>query len=352
MEDKKENKKEQSKPRIKTPTDKYKKALYLLIIFFIFIYIYKYNSDFINTNNNTQVFDNEDVFFTAKNTDNSNQESVFYDDTFYLAGNIGPVYNSVDIDYTNPDTLSVYEVRSGDNVDTVAKLYDVSPFTIMWANDLKSKTLKKGQLLLILPTSGIQHKIKKGDTLKSIAKKYNVSIYDIQEFNLINTDKDLVIGKEIVIPNGQISTPPEKKQTIKNKKGVVTYKNGITPIIKAYYNNISGYFIRPMTSGIKTQGIHGRNAIDIGTPVGTPVLASAGGVVLLARNSGYNGGYGTYIIISHPNGTQTLYGHLNRLNTQTGDSVSQGQIIGFSGNSGRSTGPHLHFEIIGAVNPF
>ncbi|MCX8513745.1 MAG: LysM peptidoglycan-binding domain-containing M23 family metallopeptidase [Candidatus Pacebacteria bacterium] len=203
-----------------------------------------------------------------------------------------------------------------------------------------------------MPTSGIQHKIKKGDTLKSIAKKYNVSIYDIQEFNLINTDKDLIVGKDIVIPNGQISPPTEKKQSPKSKKGVIVYKNGRTPIIKAYNNSISGYFIRPMTGGIKTQGIHGRNAIDIGAPVGTPVLASAGGVVLLARNTGYNGGYGTYIIISHPNGTQTLYGHLSRLNTQTGDNVSQGQIIGFSGNSGRSTGPHLHFEIIGAVNPF
>ena len=113
-----------------------------------------------------------------------------------------------------------------------------------------------------------------------------------------------------------------------------------------------GYFVRPIIGGIKTQGIHGQNAVDIGAPVGTPILASAGGTILVGKNSGYNGGYGRMIIVSHPNGTQTVYGHMNSVYVNAGQTVSQGEQIGESGNSGKSTGPHLHFEVRGAENPF
>ncbi|MDI9355307.1 MAG: LysM peptidoglycan-binding domain-containing M23 family metallopeptidase [Cyanobium sp. MAG06] len=214
---------------------------------------------------------------------------------------------------------------------------------------MKSKTVKTGELLLILPISGVQHTVKKGETIQSIAKKYNADIYEILEFNYINDDKDIKVGEDIIIPNAEI-----KSDTQKNKTNVVvkSYIDGRTPLKTKYYNNILNYFLRPVNSGIKTQGLHGRNAIDIGVPVGTPIVASADGTILLARNFGYNGGYGVYVIISHPNGTQTLYGHMSSLIVSTGQYVKQGQIIGYSGNSGRSTGPHLHFEIIGAYNPF
>ncbi len=98
--------------------------------------------------------------------------------------------------------------------------------------------------------------------------------------------------------------------------------------------------------------MHGNNGVDIAAPLGTPVVASAGGTVIIARSSGWNGGYGLYVVISHSNGTQTLYAHLSSVNVSVGDSVSKGQVIGKVGNTGKSTGPHLHFEVRGARNPF
>jgi len=83
-----------------------------------------------------------------------------------------------------------------------------------------------------------------------------------------------------------------------------------------------------------------------------PVFASAEGRVLITRFSGWNGGYGRYVVISHPNGTQTLYAHLQALTVNAGDVVAKGNVIGAIGSSGNSTGCHVHFEVRGARNPF
>jgi murein DD-endopeptidase MepM/ murein hydrolase activator NlpD len=110
--------------------------------------------------------------------------------------------------------------------------------------------------------------------------------------------------------------------------------------------------MRPIVGGRKTQGLHGHNGIDLGAYYGAPILASAEGDVIISATSGYNGGYGRYIVISHTNGTQTLYGHLSANIVSAGDHVTQGQVIGAMGSSGKSTGTHLHFEVRGAKNPF
>jgi len=114
-----------------------------------------------------------------------------------------------------------------------------------------------------------------------------------------------------------------------------------------------GYYGHPIPSGARrTQGLHGYNGVDLGAPNGTPVVASAAGTVIISRQGGWNGGYGNYVVISHGNGTQTLYAHLSSNTVQTGDSVLQGQMIGYVGSTGRSTGAHLHIEVRGAKNPF
>jgi len=81
-------------------------------------------------------------------------------------------------------------------------------------------------------------------------------------------------------------------------------------------------------------------------------MASAAGEVIIAREGGYNGGYGSYVVVRHDNGTQTLYAHMSQVDAYSGQEVAQGQVIGYVGSTGRSTGPHLHFEIRGAKNPF
>lgn len=231
--------------------------------------------------------------------------------------------------------ITTYTVRSGDTLGGIAEMFGVSSNTIRWANDLKTNTLRVGQELVILPISGVKHTVKSGDTLDSLAKKYKADLADILSYNNLSSASKLSIGDVVIIPDGVMSA---------NSTSVAS-ANSQTRVV-------SGYFMRPLKGGVKSQGIHGYNGVDIAAPVGTPIYASADGVVILSRSSGYNGGYGLYVVIKHANGTQTLYAHMSRVNVVVGEQVSQGEIIGAVGNTGRSTGPHLHFEVRGAKNPF
>jgi len=105
------------------------------------------------------------------------------------------------------------------------------------------------------------------------------------------------------------------------------------------------------TSGRSWGRIHSNNGVDVANPCGTPIYAAAAGQVILSDSSGWNGGYGKYIKIQHPNGVVTLYAHASQLLVSGGESVVQGQLIAYMGTTGRSTGCHLHFEVRGAKNP-
>ena len=258
----------------------------------------------------------------------------------------GPLRVSTeDVDFPTSDTVSVYEVKSGDTLEEVAKLFSVSVNTIIWANTLTSKTISKGDTLIILPITGIKHLVKKGDTIGSIAKKYKADAQDIATYNGHSVEATLLFGDTIIVPDGEIEiVPSSKPKAPKTKKSkILNFYTHTTP---------SGFLLRPVMGARKTQGLHGHNGIDLGAPQGTPVLASAGGRVIVAKNSGYNGGYGSMIIISHNNGVQTVYGHLHAVYVVQGQTVAQGETIGEVGNTGRSTGSHLHFEVRGAKNPF
>lgn len=248
------------------------------------------------------------------------------------------------------DQISVYVVRKGDTVAQIAKMFDVSTNTILSANDLKKgQKLIEGDVLFILPISGIEHTVVKGQTLKSLAKIYKVDISDIAQFNGIAENTKLAIGDKIMIPGGEMLDEGGDKPVSNLKSSVTKDKN--------YYDthpikSLSGYFINPVPTGHKTQGLHGpgHRGIDIGAPKGTPIYASASGTVFFAR-TGWNGGYGNLVIVDHPNGTRTLYAHQSKIATHTGDSVKQGEIIGYVGSTGHSTGPHIHFEVFSAKNP-
>lgn len=240
-----------------------------------------------------------------------------------------------DIDFPTNDTISVYEVKKGDTLSGIAKLYGVSVNTILWANDLKTKTLTIGDTLVILPMSGIKHTVKKGDTISTIAKKYKADAEDIAKFNGISKDGILAIGDVILVPEGELSIAQSSVSKVTN---LITTK--------------IGWLMRPIQGGRKTQNIHGHNGVDLANKVGTPVMASASGRVILAKQGGWNGGYGSMVIILHDNGVQTLYAHLSAVYANVGDKVNQGTVIGALGNTGHSTGPHLHFEVRGAINPF
>lgn len=234
--------------------------------------------------------------------------------------------------------ISVYIVREGDTLGEIARIHGVSTNTIIWANSLKNSKIKEGQELVILPISGVRHVVKSGDTLKSLATKYKADIEDILSYNGLESGAKIKTGDVIIVPDGVVSVT----------QGSIAKSSSKQSSAPSYV----GFYLRPISGGKKSQGIHGNNGVDLASSVGTPILASADGKVILSRTGGYNGGYGTYVVISHTNGTQSLYAHMKENNVSVGEYVSQGQVIGTIGMTGRTTGPHLHFEIRGAKNPF
>ncbi len=261
-------------------------------------------------------------------------------------------------DDSTGDQTSVYVVRQGDTVAGIAKLFGVTVNTVLAANDLtKGAKLTEGQVLLILPISGVEHTVTKGETLKSIAAHYKVDETDIAVYNGISEDTVLSVGDQLLIPGGD-DMSDEGGGTPSPSLGSSLSKD------EQYYANnpnipdITNYFIDPVPTGHKTQGLHGpgHRGIDIGVPVGTPIMAAASGTISLAH-TGWSGGYGNMVIINHPNGTKTLYAHMSKIIAHVGDQVTQGDIIGLSGGApgapgaGNSTGPHVHFEVFNAQNP-
>lgn len=252
----------------------------------------------------------------------------------------GPSGTMVDIEEGHSDQISLYVVHSGDTLSQIAKMFGVSVNTIIWANDLTGSTLKPDQQLVILPISGLQYVVRNGDTLKSIAAKYKADINEIVQFNNLKAGEPLSLGITIIIPDGEI-------QIQKVYRPLTTSRPHGTG-----GPNLDYYYAAPLTSYVKTQGLHGYNGVDLGAPLGTPIMAAAAGIVIVSKNYGWNGGYGEYVVVAHGNNTQTLYSHMGGDITYPGMSVSKGQVIGYVGITGKSTGPHLHFEVRGARNPF
>ena len=258
----------------------------------------------------------------------------------------GPSGTITDIANTPPpDRISVYVVRPGDTLSEIAGMFGVSVNTIIWANNLKNiRDVHPNDILVILPVSGIERTVVKGDTLKSLAKKYGADAGEIAQYNGLDPAENLALGSVIIIPGGEIATPAP---SVRPSSGVLR-----EPYLGGSGSEQLGFYSNPIPGGLITQGLHGWNGIDIGSARGTPIRAAADGTAIVARSSGWNGGYGNYIVIVHSNGTQTLYSHLRNLIISPGQFIASGQIIGYVGSTGHSTGPHLHFEVRGAANPF
>ncbi len=239
-------------------------------------------------------------------------------------------------DLRQSGNLMIYEVKKGDTLSEIAESFGVSVNTLIWANkNLSSRSLKPGQEIILLPVSGVMHTVSKDQTLESIAKLYKTDIEKIKKYN--DVDGVLAAGTTLIIPGAKpLST---------------------TAYDSSDYSNLpkkSGYFIMP-TNGWNWGQLHPNNAVDIANSCGTPVYASAEGLVIEVDGTGYNSGYGQFIEIEHPNKTSTLYAHLSKILVSKGKMVEQGEIIGYIGNTGKVhgySGCHLHFEVHGAQNPF
>lgn len=265
-----------------------------------------------------------------------------------LVAQIGPLGTATEIKEDPSSTqISVYIVRSGDSLLQIAKIFNVSVNTIIWANNLgKNPILKEGQTLVILPISGIRYTVLKGDTIKGIVSRHKADLEDVLRYNSISLDSTLHPGDVIIIPAAEPFLP--SSPTTGGKK----YVSGTNPLHDADGPSYPKYYIRPVKGGIKTQELHGYNAVDIAAAHGTPIYAAASGTVIASVSGGWNGGYGSYVIIIHPNGTQTLYSHNSKNLVTQGQRVEQGEMIAKMGATGQATGSHVHFEIRGAKNPF
>jgi murein DD-endopeptidase MepM/ murein hydrolase activator NlpD len=232
--------------------------------------------------------------------------------------------------------ILTYTVQPGDTVFGIAEQFGIKPETIMWANralELNPDMLRVNDQLVILPINGVYHEVKAGDTLEKVAKKYKTQVADIIAYelnNLESADQPLQTGDFLIVPGGE--KPPIVRR-------VSVYRG---PIPKGARKG-TGSFVWPSSGRITQQFWNGHRAIDIGSWTGNPVVASDSGYIIYA---GWDRtGYGNLIIIDHGNGFRTYYAHLSRIFVRQGESVGQGQRVGSVGNTGNSTGPHLHFEI-------
>ena len=236
-----------------------------------------------------------------------------------------------------------HEVKDGETLDSIAKLYNLNKNTIIWLNKLEPSfpNLKRGQKLAILPVDGVLHKVKRGETIYSIAKRYGLDEAQAQAivnypFNSFANDETfaLSVGQDLVIPDGRM--PMEA--TLPG----ATFAQRLTP--NAGTVSPTGQFVWPAQGRI-TQGYKFyHKAVDIANQGGGSIVAADAGRVIVAGWTD-NTGYGNRVMIDHGNGFITLYGHMSVISVQVGQTVRRGDLLGQMGNTGRSTGTHLHFEI-------
>jgi murein DD-endopeptidase MepM/ murein hydrolase activator NlpD len=231
---------------------------------------------------------------------------------------------------------SAYKVVKGDTLSAIAEAYNVTLDTVVSFNGIKNaRALQPGALLKIPSMAGIIYTAKAGDTAESVAAANNISADRIVEANALESSA-LKAGASLFLPDAKLPS-----FSLREISGDL-FKWPIRSYITSWY----GWRKDPFT-GVRS--FH--NGLDIGTPMGTPVKAAMDGTV---ADTGYSSAFGNYIILRHHAGWQSLYGHLKTISVKEGQRVAAGERIAYSGNSGYSTGPHLHFTVLKngrTVNP-
>lgn len=263
-----------------------------------------------------------------------------------------PEGEEIFVDVPTRTQVVEYEVQAGDNAGSIAKKFGLSTLTILESNGLRGTSiLSIGRKLKIPPVDGVIYTIKSGDTINGLAKKYDSEPEEILDINGISAE-DLAVGLEIVLPGGKLPPPPPPP--VRTTQYASSYNDTyITPSPERLSDS---KFVWPAGCRRISQYYNRRHfGVDIACPMRTPIYAADSGTVIY---SGWNsGGYGNMVVIDHGGGLYTRYGHSTKLLVSAGDEVERGQVISLMGSTGRSTGPHLHFEVLvgsiyNRVNPF
>ena len=229
----------------------------------------------------------------------------------------------------------VYVVQSGDTLLKIAGIYGID-LNVLIANNpgVSSRNLKIGQKINVVTQNGIFYKIEKGDSLNKIADLFKVQVDDIKEVNKL--DSDVVhVGNELFIKNPSLSRYLSRVSTGRGN----AKQSDLGFIMPIKYTGISSPFGNRFHPVLKRYIFH--SGVDLKARF-IPVYAAKAGRVSFA---GQMNGYGKIIIIQHGNGYETRYAHLDKIGVKKGTYVKRGELIGKTGQSGRVTGPHLHFEV-------
>ncbi len=244
--------------------------------------------------------------------------------------------------------FETYIVERGDTPNKIADQFGISAATLLGGNpwmSQESNQLQSGTEITILPSDGALHTVKPGETVESIAADYEVPAEAIIAFasNNLEFPYRLQPDTQLMVPGAEIGlfywTAP------KTVAGSGSNGGGSGP--STFTVQGTGSFIWPMTSRCITQyAWYGHPALDMAVPEGTPVVAADRGTVTYASwAAGTYFDYGYLVVVNHGNGFETLYAHLGRIDVFPGQVVEKGAVIAASGNSGRSSGPHLHLEV-------
>ncbi len=237
------------------------------------------------------------------------------------------------------DKVINYTVQKGDTISLIAQKFGISAETIRWANNLSGDSIAVGDTLEILPVTGIAYKVQSGDSVYSIAKKFATDPQKIVDFpfnDFANPETfSLVSGQILIVPDGiKPSEQPYIKQRVYIAQG---------PSATSFS---SAGFTWPVSGVVSQFASWYHMAIDITGSIGTPIVAAKSGVVIETNTGGWNYGYGNNVVIDNGGGYSSLYAHLEAVNVSPGQQVVGGStVIGWLGMSGRTTGPHVHFEI-------
>lgn len=218
-----------------------------------------------------------------------------------------------------------YKIKNGDSFWKILARTSLDIDTLSTVNSLSSPSdITPGKIIYIPNMRGIIYKKEEKDSLDYVSRKYNVDRVYVSKVNRLNEcEKDYLF-----IPCGNIS---------RLEKSLFLGAGFGMPVVTGHRTSAFGRRIDPFN---RRFAFH--QGVDISCRPGTSVHASRDGVVVY---TGYKGGYGLLAVIKHEHGYYSHYGHLSKLTIKQGDSVKMGDVIALSGNSGRSTGPHLHFEV-------
>jgi murein DD-endopeptidase MepM/ murein hydrolase activator NlpD len=247
-----------------------------------------------------------------------------------------------------PLQMTDYVVKNGDTLWNIANAFNLDVNTIFGCNKVsEGDILKVGSIVRIPNQDGIFETVKSGDTLDKLAKEYGIYAEAILSANGMTDASSLKQGGQIFLPGAKVAAYLEsgakKSAVASNVKGKVTAKRGFGWPVVGKISSSYGWRRDPINRG---RDFH--TGLDIRAPYGRTIVASAAGKVV---HSGWMGGYGRAIVISHPGNVTTLYGHCSKLLVNVGASVKRGQAIARVGSTGRSTGNHLHFEVRSGGSP-